>query len=182
MKKMKNKEKGNKKKNKGNKFRGIYFLITVMVLYLILYIFQPENIQKSLKASGILLMQIVPLLILVIFFMGIINYFVKSKKVLKYTGKESGIKGWLLAISTGIISHGPIYIWYPFLKELRDQGMRSGLIATFLYNRAIKIPLLPLMIYYFGSIFVSVLLIYMIIASIIEGKIIEKIENHSKRM
>ena len=181
MKKMKNKEKGNKKR-KGNKLYEIYFLITVMVLYLILYIFQPENIQKSLKASGILLVQLIPLLILIVLFMGIINYFVKSKKVLKYTGKESGIKGWLLAISTGILSHGPIYIWYPFLKELRDQGMRNGLIAAFLYNRAIKIPLLPLMIYYFGSIFVSVLLIYMIIASIIEGKIIEKIENHSKRM
>lgn len=176
------KENSNKKKRKGNKFYGIYFLITVMVLYLILYIFQQENIHKSLKASGILLMKIVPLLILVIFFMGIINYFVKSKKVLKYTGKESGIKGWSLAISTGILSHGPIYIWYPFLKELRDQGMKNSLIAVFLYNRSIKIPLLPLMIYYFGPIFVSVLLIYMIIASIIEGRIIEKIENYSKRM
>lgn len=175
------KEKG-KKKKKGNKFHGIYFLIMVIVLYLILFIFQQENIHKSLKASGILLMQIVPLLILVIFFMGIINYFVKSKKVLKYTGKGSGIKGWLLAISTGILSHGPIYIWYPLLKELRDQGMKNSLIAVFLYNRSIKIPLLPLIIYYFGPKFVLVLLIYMIIASIIEGKIIEKIENWIKRM
>lgn len=175
------KEKGNKKQ-KGNKSHGIYFLIMVISLYLILFIFQQENIHKSLKASGILLIHIIPILVLVIFFMGIINYFVESKKVSKYMGKKSGIKGWSLAISTGILSHGPIYIWYPFLKELRDQGMRSGLIAVFLYNRSIKIPLLPLMIYYFGPIFASVLFVYMIIASIIEGKIIEKIENHSKRI
>ncbi|MGB3478049.1 MAG: permease [bacterium] len=174
MKGMVDNEKGGKKKE-GNKFHGIYFLTVVIVLYLILFIFQQENVYKSLKASGGLFIQIAPLIVLVVFFIGAINYFVKSKKILKYTGKESGIKGWLIAVSTGILSHGPIYIWYPLLKELKDQGMRDGLIAVFLYNRAIKIPLLPLMIYYFGPIFILILLIYMIIASIIEGKIIEKI-------
>ncbi len=32
------------------------------------------------------------------------------KTVSKYVGKGSGIKGWFLAISTGILSHGPIYV------------------------------------------------------------------------
>ena len=97
------------------------------------------------------------------------------KTVSKYVGKGSGIKGWFLAISTGILSHGPIYVWYPLLKDLRDRGMRSGLIAAFLYCRAIniKIPLLPLMVYYFGVLFVVVLLPYIVIASIVEGEIIE---------
>ena len=106
--------------------------------------------------------------------MGVMNYFLDPKTIKKYVGKGSGVKGWVFAISTGILSHGPIYVWYPLLKDLRNQGMRSGLIAVFLYNRAIKIPLLPLFIYYFGAVFVAVLLIYMVIASIIEGKIIEK--------
>ncbi len=108
--------------------------------------------------------------------MGIVNYFVNPKTVSKYVGKGSGIKGWFLAVSTGMLSHGPIYIWYPLLKDLRDQGMRSGLVAVFLYNRAIKIPLLPLMVYYFGTVFVVVLLIHMVIASVVEGKVIEMIE------
>jgi uncharacterized membrane protein YraQ (UPF0718 family) len=108
--------------------------------------------------------------------MVVLNYFVNPKAISKYVGKGSGIKGWFLAISTGILSHGPIYLWYPLLKELRNQGMRSGLVAVFLYNRAIKIPLLPLMVYYFGTIFVVLLLIYMIIASMVEGEIIEMIE------
>jgi uncharacterized membrane protein YraQ (UPF0718 family) len=105
-----------------------------------------------------------------------LNYFLKPNTVSKYADKNSGIKGWVFAIFTGIISHGPIYVWYPLLKDLRDKGMRSGLISAFLYNRAIKIPLLPLMVYYFGIKFVAILLIYMIIASIIGGKIIEMIE------
>ena len=108
--------------------------------------------------------------------MGISNYFLKPKIVIKYLGGESGIKGWILAILFGILSHGSIYVWYPFLKDLRKQGMRLGLLAVFLYNRAVKIPLLPIMILYFGIPFVVVLMVYMIITSIIEGKILEIIE------
>lgn len=108
--------------------------------------------------------------------MGTINYFVNFKKIKKYVGKKSGLKGWLIATIAGILSHGSIYMWYPFLKDLHERGMRSGLVAVFLYNRAIKIPLLPIMIYYFGIKFVILLSIYMVIASIIEGRIIEIIE------
>jgi uncharacterized membrane protein YraQ (UPF0718 family) len=103
------------------------------------------------------------------------------KTVSKYVGKRSGIKGWFLAISTGILSHGPIYVWYPLLKDLRDKGMRNGLIAAFLYIRAIKIPLLPLMVYYFGLLFMVVLLPYIVIASLVEGKIIELIESRKRQ-
>ena len=82
----------------------------------------------------------------------------------------------LLAICTGILSHGPIYAWYPLLRDLRDQGMKSSLIAVFLYNRAIKIPLLPLIIYYFAIPFVAILTGYMIIASIVQAQIVQMIE------
>ena len=133
------------------------------------------------KASGALFIQILPILLLVILFMGIMNYFLTAKSASKYVGKGSGIKGWLLAISTGILSHGPIYVWYPLLKELRNKGMSNSLITVFLYNRAIKIALLPLLVYYFGITFAVVLLIYMIIASIVEGKIIEITERKSSQ-
>ena len=165
-----------KKKGKGENRFGLYFLAAVVLLYLVLLLLRPDQIQISLQATGHLLVQIIPIFLLVIFCMGIMNYFITPKTVSKYIGKGSGIKGWLLATSTGILSHGPVYVWYPLLKDLRKQGMRSGLMAAFLYNRAIKIPLLPLMVYYFGIRFVVVLLIYMIIASILEGKVIEIFE------
>jgi len=165
-----------KKEGKRESYYGLYFLGAVIFLYIVLFLLKPESIQKALEASGTVLIQIAPVLILIIFFMGILDYLVKPKTVSKYVGKGSGIKGWFLAISAGMLSHGPIYIWYPLLKELREQGMRNGLIAVFLYNRAIKIPLLPLMVYYFGMVFVVLLLCYMIIASILEGKVIEMIE------
>jgi len=156
---------------------GLYFLGLVLLLYLVLYLLEPASIQKALRASGEVLVTIAPILVIIIGFMVLFNYFITPKTVSKYVGQGSGVKGWLLAITSGILSHGPIYIWYPLLQELREQGMRSGLVAAFLYNRAIKLPLLPLMIYYFGTMFVAVLLVYMVIVSVIEGKLIEFIES-----
>ena len=108
--------------------------------------------------------------------MGIMNYFVNPRTVSKYVGKGSGMKGWFLAIFTGMLSHGPVYAWYPLLRDLRDQGMKSGLIAAFLYNRAIKIPLLPLMIYYFGTRFVLIFTCYIVVASVVQGWIVQMTE------
>lgn len=163
-------------KEKKRTLSGYYFLGSVVFLYFLLFLFETEKTQRSLMITVNLFIKIIPILVLVVFFMGIMNYFISPKKVLKYVGKGSGIKGWFLAITTGILSHGPIYAWFPLLKELRNHGMRSGLAAAFLYNRSVKIPLLPVMIYYFGISFVIILLIYMVIASVIEGKIIEMIE------
>jgi len=163
-------------KRKENKHVGAYFLSMVLLLYLVLFFFEPEKIRESLKISGNIFLQIVPWLFLIIFLIGTINYFVKPKTVLKYVGKDSGIKGWFLAISTGILSPGPIYAWYPLLRDLRNQGMKPGLVAVFLYNRSIKIPLLPLMVYYFKIPFVIILTGYIIIASIIQGHIIQRID------
>ena len=165
----------NKSKRPKARIMVSIFFFAVVVLYLLVFLIDPNGLQKSLKSSTLLFVKIIPVLVFVIFFMGLINYFVNPKTVSKYVGKGSGIKGWFLAISTGILSHGPIYVWYPLLRDLRNQGMTSGLVAVFLYSRAIKIPLLPLMVFYFGIKFVIVLLIFIIIASLIEGKVIEKI-------
>jgi hypothetical protein len=50
---------------------------------------------------------------------------------------------------------GPIYAWYPLLKELREKGAANSLIAIFLGNRAVKPFLLPIMISYFGWVYAS---------------------------
>ncbi len=173
---MKDKIRKEKEKEKG-RWISLYFLGLVIILYLFIFCFNFENAYNSLKASGDILVKLIPVLFLVVFLMGLLNYFLKPKAISKYLGKGSGARGWIVAVLAGIISHGPIYAWYPLLKELRKQGMRQGLAAVFLYNRAIKIPLLPVMIYYFGAAFVVILLAFTVIASLIEGKIIEMLEN-----
>jgi uncharacterized membrane protein YraQ (UPF0718 family) len=89
--------------------------------------------------------------------------------------KISGLKGWVFAVVFGFLSMGPVYMWYPLVEELKKQGLRYGLIAVFLYNRAIKIPFIPLMIFYFGVRYVFILFFVMIFMSLIQGVLIEKL-------
>jgi len=171
------------KRNRQNKtiYYRFSFLIFVIILYVVLFFFDAEKTYNAVHASINIIIQILPVLVLVIVLMGISNYFLKPKIVSKYLGAESGVKGWFIAVSLGVLSHGSIYVWYPLLKDLQNHGMRIGLIATFLYNRAVKIPFLPIMIYYFGVAFVFVLTSYMIIISVVEGKLVEKILCISER-
>lgn len=151
------------------------FLLSMIIIYSFLIIFKFDLGIKVIRQFLILLVKIIPVFILVIFLLFILNLFLSPRKIAKLLGKESGIKGWLLAIGGGIISTGPIYMWYPLLKDLRDKGMRNAYLVAFLYNRAIKPALLPMMIYYFGFPLVTILCIYMILFSIINGLLVEKV-------
>ncbi|MBW2688902.1 MAG: permease, partial [Deltaproteobacteria bacterium] len=102
------------------------------------------------------------------------------KQIIKHLGKKSGAKGWLVALLAGVISHGPMYAWYPMIENLRSHGLRDGLIVVFFYARAIKLPLLPLMIDYFGVSFTLILSFYILIGSLIQGWILEEVEQRSR--
>ncbi len=115
-----------------------------------------------------------PTFISVFILMSLTNYFITPKLIKKHLEKQ-GVRKWLYVIVGGILSAGPIYLWYPLLADLNKKGLSYGLIACFLYNRAIKIPLLPVAIFYFGWKYIIVLNFVMIFASIFQGIIINKI-------
>jgi len=126
-----------------------------------------------------IILKIIPVFILVFILMAITNYFITPRFVIKHL-KEKGIKKWFFVIVGGILSTGPIYMWYPLLADLKNKGLDYGLIACFLYNRAIKIPLLPLAVIYFSWQYILVLSFVMIFASVVQGIIINKLMDVKK--
>jgi len=98
-----------------------------------------------------------------------------QEKAARLTGRDSGTRGWLLAMGMGVLSHGPIYPWYPLLRELMQKGTRPALVATFLYARSIKLPWLPVMAHYFGLGYTIVLTLLMLLFSPINGWLVEKL-------
>ena len=152
-----------------------YFLLGTIIIYIILFLLNRESFIVSGGFFLKILKTIIPVFIIVFVLMSLMNYFVTAKTVTKHLGEKSKIKGWFFAVIAGIISHGPIYMWYPLLAEAKEKGVRNGLLSCFLYNRAIKIPLLPIIILYFGIKYVLILTIVMIIMSIVQGIILEKI-------
>ena len=156
------------------------FLIAVMVLYLIVAVTDLVLFKEALLHFTSLIKKIAPIIVFVFVLMFISNIYFNPKKINKFVGKDAGAKGWIASIVGGILSVGPIYLWYPFIKDLREKGMRDCFIATFFYSRAIKLPMLPIMIFYFGLSFTIVLTFYMILFSILNGIFMEKVLEQKK--
>ncbi len=169
-----------KEKAKTFAFRGKYLLLGVIIFYGVLSLVNSGIPLLALRKSILILIKVVPIFIAVILFTAILNYFIKPKQIASHLGRESGVKAWLWALAAGVISHGPMYAWYPLLEDLRGHGMRDGLIVVFFFSRALKIPLLPMMVDYFGWAFTVVLSLYILIGALIQGWILERIE-HTNR-
>jgi uncharacterized membrane protein YraQ (UPF0718 family) len=146
--------------------RLLVFPASVLIIYGILLIIMPDKASTALRSSGKVFVNIIIPLCLVFVLMLFLNLFLKPAYIAKFLGKEAGIKGILLSATAGIISAGPIYAWYPMLKGLREKGVESSFIAIFLGNRAVKPFLLPIMISYFGWIYVLILTVFTIFGSI----------------
>ncbi|MFC1846098.1 hypothetical protein ACFLYM_01620 [Chloroflexota bacterium] len=99
----------------------------------------------------------------------LLNLFLKPAQIARFLGRGAGIKGILLSAAAGIVSTGPIYVWYPLLADLREKGAGNSPIAIFLYNRAVKPFLLPVMITFFGWVYVVILTILTVLGSIAVG-------------
>jgi uncharacterized membrane protein YraQ (UPF0718 family) len=153
---------------------GVFLFLTV-VGYGLLGAFDVVLLKHVLTVLIKLLIRIVPILVVVFMVMLLTNLFFENKSISRFLGKGSGLRGWMVAIAGGIVSSGPIYMWYPLLSDLKEKGMRDSLIAAFLYNRAIKIPLLPMMVHYFGWDFTLALSIYMVLFSVVDGVIVQRL-------
>ncbi len=151
-----------------------YFLGAIILVYLLFSIFNQNIYQNSLSFFSELILKIIPIFILIFILMALSNYFITPEFVIKHL-KEKGVKKWFYVIIGGILSSGPIYMWFPLLSDLKNKGLDYGLISCFIYNRAIKIPLLPLAIIYFNWTYIFILTFVMIFVSIIQGILINKL-------
>ncbi len=171
------KQKTNEEKKQ--KFTGLYFLGAMVAVYLVIFVFSFDAGLEALDKSLGVLAKLVPILTVVVVLIGLMSHFFNPMKLSKHLGQESGRHSWLIAVAGGILSHGPAYVWYPLLKELRDHGAKDGLLVTYLYVRAIKLPLLPIMIDYFGWHFVAVLVFWIMIGGVFQGWIMELLTRKS---
>ena len=157
------------------------FLIIVGLIYCVIASIDFQTVLAGIGSFFHLFIRILPTLAIVFGLLFFSNLLIDTKIVIRFLGRGSKGVSWLIAVVGGIISAGPIYLWFPLLSDLREKGMREGLIAVFLYNRAVKIPLIPMMILYFGIKTVVVLTIYMVLFSLLNGFAVEKIVRRIKR-
>lgn len=163
--------KENKKKLSGTR----KFLITVAVLFLLIlwsdYTLALSAIIGALK----MFFRIVPILVFVFVLNLVINKYVDIDILKKHLGDDSGWKGYFYAIAAGILIGGPPYILFPMLGDFKKGGARGALLATFLFNRNVKIPFIPVLIFYFGLTYTILLTIFLILFSVLNGIVVERL-------
>ncbi len=152
--------------------RSLIFPMIVAVTYGVIFIVVPAGAISALKASAYIFVRVSIALSLVFFLIFALNLFVKPVHLTKLFGKGSGAKGIFISTVAGILSIGPIYAWYPLLQELKSKGMKMSLIAIFLNCRAVKPVLLPVMVSYFGWLYVLIFTFAMIIGSLVSGALV----------
>ena len=150
-------------------------LMAVGTGYVMVGVYDLILLREVLYGLSRLIVRIAPVLLLVFGVMFFLNRFFEPNRIVGFFEKGPALKGWVVAIVGGILSSGPIYMWYPLLSDLKEKGMENSLVAAFLYNRAVKIPLLPMMIYYFGWPFTLVLSFLMVLFSIVNGIIVQRL-------
>lgn len=163
------------KQQKRSGLGGWLFLAIVLFGYGLSFLLSPDSTTEALAFFRRVMRQMLPILGLVFLLLFIANLLLAPTKVEHFLGKETGIKGWMISVVAGVFAMGPIYPWYAIMAELQQKGMRTAFVVTFLYSRAVKIPLLPLMIYYFGSTYTIVLCLYLVVFSVINGIVVERL-------
>lgn len=148
------------------------FPLAVLALYLVLWHIAPEKTIVALRTSiGVLSHVLLPLVMVFLVMFGL-NVFLRPPDLAKFLGKGTPVQRNLFSALAGIISAGPIYAWYPILKDLRERGANHSLIAVFLVNRAVKPFLLPVMISIFGWVYVALLTFFIMAGSLCVGSIV----------
>lgn len=158
-----------KSKNIRPATRMILFPAAMVVIYGVLFVVMPDKISVAVRSSGSIFVNMLMPLGLVFVLMILLNLLLKPAQIARLLGKGAGIKGILLPAAAGIVSTGTIYVWYPLLKDLREKGAGNSPIGIFLYNRAVKPFLLPVMIAYFGWEYVVILTALTVLGSIALG-------------
>ncbi|MBN1134463.1 MAG: hypothetical protein JXA38_06070 [Methanosarcinaceae archaeon] len=151
------------------------FVGIIIAIYLMVYLKFPSLFYESVLETYSILLRVIPILALVFVFIFLFNLFIKPDKIRMHFGQQAGTRGWIFSIVAGILCVGPVYVWYPLLSDLREKGMRTSFLSTFLYNRSIKLPLIPIMMHYFGFTYTLIFTLYIIIASVVVGYITELI-------
>ena len=123
------------------------FLALVLAGYGVAAVIAPDLAYRACAGFVAMLEKVAPALALVFVLMLLGEMLLSNERVENWLGRGSGLRGWFLALA-----------------------------AVFLYARAIKLPLLPLLAHYFGLRYMIVLSLFIAAFSILNGRIMEQLE------
>ncbi|MHB1325682.1 MAG: permease [Thermoleophilia bacterium] len=90
------------------------------------------------------------ILVTVFVFIGLFQVWERDEFILKHLGEKSGIRGMFIGAALGTAMVGPLVGVFPLLKMLLNKGARLGVVVAIVSTWAIKVPMIPLELRFFG--------------------------------
>ena len=160
-----------------NLLKSHTFELLVALIYIILFLICPGKSLLALKRGIILLLRMLPIFLCVVLFSSFIAIFLSPKTIQKYMGKQSGLKGVIIAALLGTIIVGPLWVLFPLFGTLLKKGARISVVGAMIGTFAIKTPWIPYAASFLGWPFIIITVILTLIYAILEGLLMEKILN-----
>jgi uncharacterized membrane protein YraQ (UPF0718 family) len=154
--------------------RDLVFLGFISCVAIILLSIFPEKRGDVIAVSLEFFVEMILILPAVMVLMGLFTVFVPKDLVVKYLGRESGLRGIFIAILMGALPTGPLYIAFPIASALLKKGARISNIIVFLTAwSCIKLPQELVELEFLGFRFMLARLILTVISAIFMGLAIE---------
>jgi len=153
------------------------FLFFVVFVFLIVWLFNFRTFLVISFDFFDMFMRILPVILLVYIIIFWFNLIISNKKIVQFLKKWSYIRKLIFSVFFWILSSWPIYLWYWLLKQIKDAWLTLWHISSFSYARAIKLPLLPIMISYFGIKFSVLFFVILFVFSFVQALLVDLIYN-----
>jgi uncharacterized membrane protein YraQ (UPF0718 family) len=130
--------------------RSQWLLLLTAGLYLWAYNASPQRAWQALVVGATTFGSVLLLITAVFGLVGILQTWISRDLIVGLLGRDSGLKGLLIAVLCGTLLIGPAYIIFPLLMSLQRQGARWAVIVIVLSSYAVKLQMIPIEIGFLG--------------------------------
>ena len=155
-----------KKLLKNDAFQFLSFSVGITLL---VYAVEAAKGQIVVSTVYLTLFDVLDIIVAVSIFIGLFQVWVKPATIVKWLGKGSGVRGFILVCTFSIFMGGSLFTIFPLLKTLREKGARPGALASFITAWGGKAPLLPLETQFLGWPFALLRLSLVVLFAFIMG-------------
>lgn len=154
--------------------RYLFFLL-LLLLNVLLLIAEPRLGQEVASLSLDYLLEMLSIIPPIFLLLGLMDVWVPKETIMKFMGKDAGIKGGIFAFVLGSFSSGPLYASFPVTMVFLKKGVSLTNIFIFLGAwSTTKIPMMLFEITQLGSKFALIRFGLNLIAIIVLAVIMEK--------
>jgi uncharacterized membrane protein YraQ (UPF0718 family) len=172
-------------KQKSSALRRYSLFLILFAANLILLFTAPEIGQSAFRLTAANLTEMLSILPPIFLLLGLMDVWIPRETMMKYMGRDAGLRGGLLAFAMGSAAAGPLYAAFPVSGMLLKKGVTLSNVFIFIGAwSTTKIPMLLFEASSLGWKFTAIRLLCSIAGILMISFLLEKTtsENERKRL